>query len=98
VTTSHEIVVQARATSRALIRSPACSPMRTNSSSTVTAGSGTSVTSAITASIATVPTSGTRIPRTSASARLDPVRDQPSPKPTGRVEIWLGRLVVKLGP
>ena len=35
VTTSHEIVVRARATSRALIRSPPCSPIRTNSSSIV---------------------------------------------------------------
>jgi hypothetical protein len=79
VTTSHEIVVRARATSRALIRSLPCSPISTNSSSTLTGSPGTSVTSAITASIATVPTMGTRTPRTRASARFDMARDQPSP-------------------
>ena len=53
--------------------------MSTNSSVRSTGGPGTSVTSAMTASIATFPTSGTRRPRTSAQARFESARDQPSP-------------------
>ena len=45
----------------------------------VTGSPGTSVTSAMTASIATLPTSGTRRPRTSAVARFERARGQPSP-------------------
>ena len=44
----------------------------------VTGGPGTSVTSAMTASIATLPTRGTRRPRTRATARFERARDQPS--------------------
>ena len=53
--------------------------MSVNSSSGVTGPPGMSVTSTMTASIDTLPTSGTRRPRTSASARFESERDQPSP-------------------
>jgi len=79
VTTSHEFVVRDRASSAALISWPPCRPSRTNSSDVVTGAPGTSVTSAMTASIATLPTNGTRRPRTIALARFDSARDQPSP-------------------
>src|SRR6185437_1409107 len=79
VTTSQEFVPRAFATSAAVIRSSLCAPISTNSSCTVTGSPGTSVTSAMTESIATLPTSGTRRPRTSACARFDRARDQPSP-------------------
>src|SRR5258705_7401906 len=70
VTTSQEFVVRICANSAAEIRSPPCSPRRTNSSLTSTGGPGTSLASTMTASIATLPTIGTRRPRTRATARL----------------------------
>ena len=79
VTTSHVLVVRSCANSTAPIRSAPIDPSRTNSSASSTGRPGTSVTSAITASIATFPTSGTRRPRTIALARFDSARDQPSP-------------------
>jgi len=99
--TSQAIVLRARASSWTPIvaagdRSSA--PRSVNTSSVVTGEPGTSVTSAITASIATVPTSGTRRPRTSASARFDAARGQPSPYPSGSVAIRLGRSVRHDGP
>ena len=78
-TTSQLFVLRSCARSATVIRSVPDAPISTNSSATVTGGPGTSVTSAMTASIATLPTSGTRRPRTSASARFDSARDQPSP-------------------
>src|SRR5687767_440005 len=79
VTTSQEFVPRAAATSAALICSSPCRPSRMNSSCTLTGGPATSVTSAMTASMATLPTSGTRCPRTRTSARFERARDQPSP-------------------
>src|SRR6185436_9706960 len=76
--TSHEIVVRSCASASTPIRSRPSCPIRTNSSSVVTGGPGTSVTSAMTASMATLPTSGTPTPRTSARARLESRLDQPS--------------------
>src|SRR5262249_51279081 len=98
VTTSQEFVPRAAATSGTVIRASPCAPISTNSSSTVTGAPGTSVTSAITASMATLPTSGTRWPRTSAEARFERARAQPSPYPSGSVAMRLGRLVMKEGP
>ena len=79
VTTSYVIVPVAAARSIAAIRSDPWAPSRTNSSPSWTRSPGTSVTSAITASMATRPTSGTRVPRTSAEARSERFRCQPSP-------------------
>src|SRR6185436_2104321 len=98
VTTSQELVVRHRATSAAVISERPCAPIRTTSSSTSTGRSGTSVTSIIVASIATFPTTGTRTPRTRASARFDRERGQPSPYPRGKVAMRLGREARHVGP
>src|SRR5262245_26501391 len=78
VTTSQEFVCLAAATSATAMVSPPWRPISTNSSAGLTGSPGTSVTSAMTASIATLPTSGTRWPRTMAAARFERARDQPS--------------------
>ena len=79
VTTSHEFVVRVRASSAALDPLAAVLADEHELVVGVTGAPGTSVTSAMTASIATLPTSGTRRPRTRASARFESARDQPSP-------------------
>src|SRR6185369_3062663 len=79
VTTSHEFVVRHRATSAAVISAAPWRPMSTTSSSMSTDAPGTSLTSIIVASIATLPTTGARAPRTRTSARFESDRGQPSP-------------------
>ena len=80
VTTSQVLVVRACATLRDGDRGGALAPDQHELvGDVVTGGPGTSVTSAMTASMATLPTSGTRCPRTSAAARFERRRDQPSP-------------------
>ena len=79
VTTSQEFVVRACASSATVIDRPCWRPMSVKTSDVVTGGPGTSVTSAMTASIDTFPTSGTRRPRARALARFDSDRGQPSP-------------------